>query len=79
MMTVKLCPSAVQIDNAPKVRFWVTRGEEPGLELSPFDMEPSKLSPGHSVPRSPPGGLSVSLVPRGALFSDKPGVIAGVW
>jgi hypothetical protein len=74
MMTVKLCPSAVQIDNAPKVRCSATRGEEPGIELSPLDIEPSKLSPGHSVSRSPPGGLSVSLVPREALFSDKPGV-----
>ena len=44
MMTVKLCPSAVQIDNAPKVRCSATRGEEPGIELSPLDIEPSKRS-----------------------------------
>ncbi len=52
MMMYKLCPSAVQTDNAPKVRFSVTRGEAPGIKLSPFDMEPSKDSwpPGSSKP-----------------------------
>ena len=71
MTTAKLCPSVADTDNTSKVRCSATRGEEPGIELSPLDIEPSKLSPGHSFPRSPPGGLSVSLVPRGASFSDK--------
>jgi hypothetical protein len=74
MTTAKLCPSVAHTDNTPKVRCSATRGEEPGIELSPLDIEPSKLSPGYSVSRSPTDGLSVSLVPRGAVFSDEPGV-----